>query len=93
MADFFGIYEAFDCYRAEYFLRFMGIVGTSGGRIKFYTEGLSENVCRAVAKTAENAALFLERWSRSSSFQEMGRAERVKFLCRSGLDGMCEMNG
>jgi hypothetical protein len=93
MADFFGIYEAFGYYKAEYFLRFMGIVGSSGGRIRFYTEGLPEKVCRAVAETAESAAAFLEKWSESREFKAMGRAERVRFLCRSGLDGMCEKDG
>jgi hypothetical protein len=89
MADFFGIYEAFGYYKAEYFLRFMGIVGTSGGRLKFYTEGLPENVCKAVARTAESAADFLENWSGSAEFKAMERSDRVRFLCKIGLDGMC----
>jgi hypothetical protein len=89
MADFFGIYEAFGYYKAEYFLRFVGIVGTSGGRLKFYTEGLSENVCKAVAVTAESAAEFLEKWSASAEFKAMERSDRVRYLCKIGLDGMC----
>jgi hypothetical protein len=64
-------------------------VGTSGGRLKFYTEGLSENVCRAVSDTASSAAEYLEKWSESDGFKAMERSDRVRFLCKTGLAGMC----
>ncbi len=90
MADFFGIYEAFGYYKAEYFLRFMGISGTSGGRLDFYTNDLSQNVKKAVSKTAETAASYLEKWSASEEFSRMTREQRIRLLCKTGLEGMCE---
>lgn len=90
MADFFGLYEAFGFYKAEHFLRFMGIVGTSGGRLKFYTQELSQNTKEAVAETARYAAAYLENWSGSAEFSEMTREERIKHLCKIGLEGMCK---
>lgn len=89
MADFFGLYEAFGSYKAEYFQRFMGIVGSSGGRLKFYTEGLPENVHNAVAETAVSASAYLENWSVSDEFRNMTRESRLSTLCKIGLEGMC----
>lgn len=89
MADFFGLYEAFGSYKAEYFLRFMGIVGGSGGRLKFYTEGLPQRVHNAVAETAVSASAYLEAWSVSSEFRNMTRERRLITLCKIGLEGMC----
>ena len=91
MADFMGMYEAFGFYRAEWFLRFMGIVEGSGGRLIFYTKDLPENVRRAVSRLAELAAYNLEKWSRTDAFRAMTRAERVKCMCKWGLEGMLRM--
>lgn len=88
MADFFGLYEAFGYYKAEYFLRFMGIIGESGGRLGFYTEGLSEKAGAAVRETAVEAAGYLERFSVSDEFKAMSRDERVRYFCKTGLMGM-----
>ena len=46
------MYEAFGFYRAEWFLRFMGIISGSGNRFVVYTNSLPENVCRAVRELA-----------------------------------------
>lgn len=89
MADFFGLYEAFGSYKAEYFLRFMGIVGGSGGRLKFYTGGIPERVYNAVAETAVSASAYLEDWSVSYEFGNMTRESRLRALCKIGLEGMC----
>lgn len=89
MADFFGLYEAFGSYKAEYFLRFIGVSGGSGGRLKFYTEGLPEKVNNAVAETALHASAYLENWSVSNEFKHMTREERLRYLCKIGLEGMC----
>lgn len=89
MADFFGLYEAFGYYKAEHFLKFMGIVGTSGGRLKFYTEGLSDKVRQAVSETAASASAYLESFAASEKFSGISREERVKHLCKIGLEGMC----
>lgn len=90
MADFFGIYEAFGCYKSEYFLRFMGILGISGGRLKFYTKDYSDKLKQAIAKTAKTAAAYLEQWSVSQEFSQLVREQRVRHLCNLGLEGMCE---
>ncbi len=92
LADFFGLYEAFGEYRSEYFLRFMGIVGESGGRLRFYTDNLSEKVCSAVAETARYASEYLERYSKTEEFMNMSREQRVIKLCRTSLAEMCNAN-
>lgn len=89
MADFFGLYEAFGSYKAKYFQMFMGIVGNSGGRLKFYTEGLPEKVYNAVAEAAVSASVYLENWSVSDEFKNMTRENRLNTLCKIGLEGMC----
>lgn len=89
MADFFGLYEAFGSYKAKYFQMFMGIVGNSGGRLKFYTEGLPEKVYNAVAEAAVSASVYLGNWSVSDDFKNMTRENRLNTLCKIGLEGMC----
>ena len=90
MADFMGMYEAFGFYKAEWFLRFMGVVAGSGGRLVFYTQDLPENVRRAVSMLAETIACGLESWSHTDSFRAMTTAERIKWMCRAGLEGLLE---
>lgn len=88
MADFIGIYETFGFYRAEWFLRFMGIIKGSGGRLIVYTENLPENVRNAVSELAELCARSLEKWSLSDEFASMTNAGRIKHMCRAGFEGM-----
>ena len=88
MADFIGIYETFGFYRAEWFLRFMGIIKGSGGRLVVYTENLPENVRNAVSELAELCARSLEKWSLSDEFASMTNAGRIKHMCRAGFEGM-----
>lgn len=90
MADFMGMYEAFGFYRAEWFLRFMGVISGSGGRLLFYTKDLPENVRRAVSRLAEIIACGLESWSLTEGFRAMTIAERIKWMCRTGLEGMLQ---
>ena len=89
IADFFGIYEAFGNYKAELFHKFMGIGGNSGGRLKFYTAGLSERLFAAVSETALQASAYLEKYSESSDFLNKSRKERVAVLCETSLTEMC----
>ena len=89
IADFFGIFDAFGCYKADYFLRFMGVTGTSGNRLRFYTKGLPDKVYDAVCETAREAARFMENFSQSGEFAVMTRRERIIFFCEKGLEGMC----
>ena len=60
MADFIGMYESFGFYKAEWFLRFMGIIEGSGSRLIFYTKDLPENVRTAVSELAVLSADGLE---------------------------------
>ncbi|MGN0630445.1 MAG: DUF7005 family protein [Ruminococcus sp.] len=89
MADFFGLYEAFGYYKAEYFLKFMGVIPGSGGRLKFYTSELSPKLCRSIEETARSAADFLERYSQTGIFLSMNRKEQVIKFCSMGLAEMC----
>lgn len=88
MADFMGIYETFGFYKAEWFLRFMGLIKGSGGRFIFYTKDLPENVRNAVSGLAELCARSLEMWSLSDEFASMSAAERIKHMCMAGFGGM-----
>ena len=88
IADFFGVYEAFGEYRAELFLRFMGI-GGSGGRLSFYTEGMSERLFAAVSEAAVQASAYLEKYSKTADFLGKSREERINALCETGLSDMC----
>ena len=87
MADFIGMYEAFGFYKAEWFLRFMGIIEGSGSRLIFYTKDLPENVRTAVSELAVLSAYGLERWSKTESFKAMSTGERIKQMCRWGFEG------
>lgn len=91
MADFFGLYEAFGYYKAEYFLKFMGVIPGSGGRLKFYLtdNGRNEKVYKAISMTAEACAANLEKWSATQAFQAMTRIRRIKHLCLSGIEKIC----
>lgn len=91
MADFLGLYEAFGYYKAEYFLKFMGIIPGSGGRLKFYLSdnGRNEKIYNAISMTAESCAVNLEKWSESQIFQEMTRSQRTEHLCLSGVEKIC----
>ncbi len=85
MADFIGIYETFGFYRAEWFLRFMGVIEGNGGRIVVYTKDLPENVQRAVTCLMKLSAEGLENWSKTDSFAGMTRIERIKHMCQTGI--------
>ena len=88
IADFMGIYETFGFYKAEWFLRFMGIIKGSGGRFVYYTKELPERVSNAVSELTELCARNLEKWSLTDEFASMTAAERIKHLCMSGFEGM-----
>lgn len=85
MADLIGIYDAFGFYRAEWFLRFMGIIEGSGKRIDVYTGNLSEKVRAALKEMIIKAAQDIEMWTRSDEFKAMPTTERIKQMCKNGL--------
>ncbi len=88
MADFIGMCEAFGYYKAEWFLRFMGLIEGSGGRMVFYTKTLSPNVVMAVSELLTKIAYRLEEWSNTNDFKKLSTAERIRIMCEKGLVGM-----
>ncbi len=88
MADFIGLYDTFGFYKAEWFLRFMGVIEGSGGRMAVYTSGLSVSVTNAVAELLTAAAYGLEKWSESEQFSVLSQAGRINEMCRLGITGM-----
>ncbi len=64
IADFMGIREAVGCFRADWFLRFMGLENypeyREGGRLENYRENLSDGAFRILQKIAKKAAENLE---------------------------------
>ena len=92
MADFIGMQEAFGFYKAEWFLRFMGIIEGSGGRLSFYTNAFPERVRGAVSELARCASYGLEAWSKGEDFLSMTTGERIRAMCLAGLEGMCNLS-
>ncbi len=88
MADFIGMYEAFGYYKAEWFLRFMGLIEGSGGRMVFYTNDLSPNVVMAVSELLTKIAYRLEKWSNTKDIKKLSTSEKIKIMCGKGLAGM-----
>ena len=85
MADLMGLYDAFGYYKAEWFLRFMGFIPGSGGRLGVYVRDLSPEDTAALKELAAKAARGLEEWSRTDSFKKLSPAERIKRMCRAGI--------
>lgn len=88
MADFIGMYEAFGFYRAEWFLRFMGIIEGGGNRMIYYTDELSGETRDALKELLREAAGKLEKWSQTKEFRTLSEAERIKKMCMAGLKGI-----
>ena len=88
MADLIGLYDAFGRYKAEWFLRFMGVIEGGGDRLKVYTSGLPENVVSAVTELVSKAAYSLEEWTQTEGFAKLSNAGRIKLMCAAGIEGM-----
>ena len=91
MADLIGLYDTFGFYKAEWFLRFMGVIEGSGGRLVVYTSELSDNVKKVVTELLCKAAQGLEKWSQSEGFKELTNAERINIMCRAGILDMADL--
>jgi hypothetical protein len=88
IADFCGIYAAFGEYRAEWFLKFLGISKDSDGargRIKLYVKDLSETAAIVIEKLAVIATDGIEAWSKTKALLRMDEAERIRYLCGKDL--------
>ena len=92
MADFIGLYDTFGFYKAEWFLRFMGVIQGSGDRLTVYTGELSPKVTAAVKELTALAAHGLEKWSLSGGFKSLSTAERIKEMVHMGMTGMADRN-
>ncbi len=92
MADFMGLYDAFGFYRAEWFLRFLGIIEGGGSRLDVYTEGLTPQVLAQVTDIITRASYGLEKWSESEEFKKLTAEERIKEMCTAGICGMAHWN-
>jgi len=90
MADFIGLYDAFGFYKAEWFLRFMGLIPGSGARLAVYTKELSPKVTEAVQEILEAAAYHLEAWSQTEEFAALDQAARIRKMCRAGIAAIAE---
>lgn len=88
MADFNGMYEAFGFYRAEWFLRFMGIIEGGGNRMIYYTANLKEETRDALRELLKTVSGKLEMWSETKDFRSLSETERVKKMCMAGLMGI-----
>jgi hypothetical protein len=88
MADFIGIYEAFGYYRAEYFLRFMGVMEGSGNRMVYYTKELSSEDKERLAGLLKETSAQLEKWSKTEAFKALTIQERIRIMCMKGLAGI-----
>jgi hypothetical protein len=90
MADFIGIYEAFGYYRAEFFLRFMGVMEGSGNRMVYYTADLDAKDKEKLSGLLREAAGQLESWSKTETFASLTTKERISTMCMKGLSGIAE---
>ena len=91
VADFFGFYEAFGSFSADYFLRCIGVLPGSGHRLHFYTSHFSDNLQQAIAKSVELAAMSLEMFSKTDCFLNMSREKRINQLYTTSLAEMIDM--
>lgn len=66
IADYMGILEVEGRFKADWFLRFMGLDGhpeyRAGGRFENYVDGLSEDAVRILRELVVRAALNLEQF-------------------------------
>ena len=88
MADFIGLYESFGFFRAEWFLRFMGIIDGSGNRMVYYTKAISPDVRERLSLLLKTASESLEKWSETPHFKTLDPGERIQRMCEAGLEGM-----
>ena len=77
------VYAAFGEYKAEWFLRFLGLSDDSDGihgRIKLYIEGLSDPASDVIKKLAAIASKCIEEWTKTSEFAILSEKKRIDHL-------------
>lgn len=90
MADFFGIYAAFGKYEAKTFCHLMGLDAGTKGRWTLYVEGLDPSEQEQAKEYAKMCSEYLEQWSKSEGFRSSSPEDRIKHLCRIGMEGMLQ---
>ncbi|MCR4591503.1 MAG: hypothetical protein K5668_11890 [Lachnospiraceae bacterium] len=93
MADFTGLYETFGFYRAEWFLRFMGVIEGGGNRMVYYTKEISDDDRESLSSLLRDAAFKLEAWSETEEFKALTTGERIRKMCKAGLKGIAGYDG
>ena len=88
IADFCGLYAAFGKYRAEWFLKFLGLSEDSDsvhGRLKVYTKDMSPTAADVIKRLAVLAANGVEEWTKTDEFSLMDGIGRIEVLCGKEL--------
>lgn len=84
IADYMGILEVEGRFRADWFLRFMGLERfpyyRAGGRLENYVDGLSEESFHILGKLVVRAALNLERFGPGFESVPASASERTRIL-------------
>jgi hypothetical protein len=87
IADFIGIVSATGSYKAEWFLKFLGV---GEGRFGIYTKELSPEAAGILKNITVAAAHSLEKYYKS--LQDIDLLETVDFLCSHDLLTIAGMN-
>lgn len=87
IADFNGMMAAMNHYSSQYFLKFMGLEDRDcqKGRLKVYTQSLSQKETLVIGDLLILCAKNLEKWSQSQQCQTMDVAMRTQLLCQQDL--------
>ncbi len=101
IADYMGITKAVGKFKADWFLRFLGLESyptyREGGRIQSYlgTPPLSPQAFKGLQHLMKSAAEQVELFDHSLPFAEsdLERTYRLLALCRSGLDQIAKPEG
>jgi hypothetical protein len=98
VADYMGIVAGHGRFRADWFLRFMGLDVEEGcrpaGRLQSYrgdpplSDGAFSILQTAVRRAAHNLELFFERLRPTASSDDADKAQTIIALTRMGLEGM-----
>jgi len=71
IADFCGLYAAFGEFRAEWFTAMIK------NRSEIYTTNLSAEAAEIIKKIAQEAAIWVEEWTKSEAFLKMSSPSRT----------------
>jgi hypothetical protein len=99
IADYAGIVAAAGRFRADWFLRFLGLEGVnyrSGGRLENYREGLSDGafaVLQSLVRRAASAVETVDRRRPPSWRTSFGRARMMLALAAQPIEALAAEDG